>query len=94
MRLPYAHLDAPICSGLLDQPLVGGLVVAQFENLLICCVDPKTFETRFLPARLDRGYFQALVLPDERGRAFGVFISGVAENLSAQSQAPYFSYAG
>jgi len=88
MRLPYAHLDAPICSGLLDQPLVGSLVVAQFENLLICCVDPKTFETRFLPARLDSGYFQTLVLPDERGRAFGVFISGVAEDLIAQSQAP------
>ena len=94
MRLPYAQPGAPICSGLLDQPLVGGLVVAQFENLLICCVDPKTFETRFLPARLDVGYFQTLILPDERGWAFGVFMSGVAEDLSAQSQAPDFSCAG
>jgi hypothetical protein len=47
-----------------------------------------------LPARLDGGYFQALVLPDERGWAFGIFISGVAEDLSVQGQAPYISYAG
>jgi len=94
MRLPDTHPDALICSGLLDQPLVGGLIVAQFENLLICCVYPKTFETRFLPMRLDGGYFQTLVLPDERGWAFGVFISGVAEDLSAQGQAPYFSFGG
>jgi hypothetical protein len=53
-------------------PLVLGLIIAEFENLLIFGDDPEESFARLQPLLLYAGYLMLFVLPKERFRPLGI----------------------